>query len=533
MNNFTFRITFIFIYVAFKGFSQTAIWTKAETGDNIMGLTQNRISTCANGETYVIASFSSQVAVGSNTLTDNGYEAGYFSKYSSAGSVLWTKKISSSNFVYAHSLSSDEQNNVYVTGRYYNDASFGSLTLTVTGSSGAIFVSRHDPNGNVVWAKSFPSSGNFLIPQSIKNDSLKNIYLTGWFQGPITFGSISLNAAAINFFIVKLDSLGNVKWANSYGGATLTDANDLAVDKFLNVYVTGEFGDINATGNQDLVIGSTTLTTGDRDIFLAKFDPNGNPVFAKKAGGSAKNDFGIALCYDGNARVYLTGAFETTAQFDTHTITTGTLTNFNTYLACYDLSGNCSWVTKPASPVASGGFDVHVLSVKTIYVAGLTNNVLLLKFDSTGNELAAFTANASGANSACLSSDNNNALYLTSIFQGTLLTSDGLVNSGSSSVSGNFVMKLDANFTGFTDLTAKKIPSFDLYPNPANSIVNLACEQNCEGYAGIEIFDTAGQLVLKSEIRKELDISGLVSGLYLIRLLDSNDRYTLIKLIRE
>src|SRR5436190_1863473 len=228
MKTFVLPIPIILICGAFKCYSQTPVWTKGEIGGNIMELSKNRISACTNGDTYVIASFSSQVTVGNYTLTDNGYEAGYFSKYSSAGSVIWSKKIPSSYFAYANALSSDDQDNVYVTGRYYDDVTFGAITLTLTGSSGAIFVAKHDPNGNVIWAKSFPASANFLEVQSIKNDSLKNTYFTGWFEGPIVFGTTTVNSTIGNFFVVKLDSLGNVLWANKYGGTTAATGADIA-----------------------------------------------------------------------------------------------------------------------------------------------------------------------------------------------------------------------------------------------------------------------------------------------------------------
>ena len=67
--------------------------------------------------------------------------------------------------------------------------------------------------------------------------------------------------------------------------------------------------------------GSHTLTSnGDKDIFAAKLDPSGNWLWAVNAGG-IRYDWGIGIAVDGAGNAYVTGDFEGTATFGSHTLT--------------------------------------------------------------------------------------------------------------------------------------------------------------------------------------------------------------------
>src|SRR5690606_8330373 len=108
-----------------------------------------------------------------------------------------------------------------------------------------------------------------------------------------------------------------------------TDANG-------NVLVTGFFG------SPSITFGSTTLTnassTGKDELFIVKYDPNGNVLWAKSAGG-INGDWGNSISTDANGNVLLTGYFSSSS------ITFGstTLTNAGSYdifIAKYDSSGN-------------------------------------------------------------------------------------------------------------------------------------------------------------------------------------------------
>jgi len=64
---------------------------------------------------------------------------------------------------------------------------------------------------------------------------------------------------------------------------------------------------------------------------------------------------------------------------------------------------------------------------------------------------------------------------------------------------------------------------FDVYPNPADRIVNISVKT--DGVSHIQIFNTMGQMVRSAELSSQtstLDVSDLKSGLYIFRVVQKN-----------
>ncbi|MBZ0173130.1 MAG: hypothetical protein K8E66_12160, partial [Phycisphaerales bacterium] len=79
------------------------------------------------------------------------------------------------------------------------------------------------------------------------------------------------------------------------------------------MYTTGRF---YLTVDFDPGAGTANLTAaGNNDIFVSKLDSSGAYVWAKKMGGS-DSDFGQSVAVDTSGKVYTTGQFQGTADFD-------------------------------------------------------------------------------------------------------------------------------------------------------------------------------------------------------------------------
>ena len=77
------------------------------------------------------------------------------------------------------------------------------------------------------------------------------------------------------------------------------------VDGSGNVLVTGTF-----EGTVDFGGGPLT-STGVSDIFLAKYDPNGNHIWSQRFGGTSSESV-RAIAVDGSGNVLVTGSFTAT-----------------------------------------------------------------------------------------------------------------------------------------------------------------------------------------------------------------------------
>jgi hypothetical protein len=226
---------------------------------------------------------------------------------------------------------------------------------------------------------------------------------------------------------IALGQNPNWVWAKSAGGSDYDFANSVCTDHSGSVYMTGYFG------SPSITIGSNVLTNSSggiyHDIFFAKYDENGNVLWAKSAGGS-HSDEGYACTADAYGNVYLMGYF----YLDTLILDTDTLFNYSMFLAKYDSSGNEIWArgTDAGHPARANGISVDSLGY--IYLTGtfsdtvsfdghvlygLGEEMFLVKYAPNGNvswaRSAGATYNMEGG-IAC-AADGKGNIYVTGIFE--------------------------------------------------------------------------------------------------------------------
>jgi hypothetical protein len=226
-------------------------------------------------------------------------------------------------------------------------------------------------------------------------DDAGNVYLMGVFWGgSVTFESTTLtNAGGRDVFIVKYDTNGVLQWARNSSGSGDEHAWSGEVDNNGNVYVTGYI-----TGTAQF--GGTSLTSsGGKDVFIAKYDTNGNPVWAKKGGGTIDDEaYGASVDSSGNA--YLMGKFSSS----TFTIDGTSLNKVggddDAFIAKYNSTGTMQWVRKIGGTggdiintavidadgnVYAGGWFGGSLTIGGATLNAIGNaDVLLVKYNSGG-----------------------------------------------------------------------------------------------------------------------------------------------------
>ncbi|MGB1120845.1 MAG: hypothetical protein ACPG3Z_02540, partial [Saprospiraceae bacterium] len=193
-------------------------------------------------------------------------------------------------------------------------------------------------------------------------------------------------------------------WANSLGSIAGNDeALDVATDNQGNTYVTGIFSNVIETSVD------TIVSSGNIDIFVAKFDTIGNLVWLRRGGGTTDIDRGEAIDVDANGNVYVTGYFRTAATFDNITVTTGLNSNA-IFTAKYNTNGTIQWVRIGTNGNANGFFtgdrphDIKVDDSGNVYITGQKSQPttfgsitvpdpqqfsigsFLVKYDTNGNE---------------------------------------------------------------------------------------------------------------------------------------------------
>lgn len=361
----------------------TALWAKTFGGAE--GDIGNGIAADALGNVYITGSFaSSTINFGTTTLTNAGTGSDVFIvKLNSSGTEVWAKSAGGIGSDRGNGITVDPSGNVFTTGAFTSASiNFGTGSLINASSVNDFFISKHDSNGNALWAKN-AGGINADTGFSIACDSIGNVYATGAFaSSTINFGSGVLTNASTgtqDIFVVKYNSLGTAVWSNRSGGSLEDAANGIAVKKN-NLYITGGFNSASISFN------ATTLnnnSAGTSDIFIAKYNLDGNSMWASSAG-DADSEAGNSVAIDSLGNAFITGYFVSNSiSFGGNTLPNAGAGYRDVFVTAYTSSGNVSW----AKTTTSGTFDevgnaITVSNTGGIYIGGMFNSSMV-SFDAS------------------------------------------------------------------------------------------------------------------------------------------------------
>lgn len=327
------------------------------------------------GFVYITGSFNGTADFDPGPGTANLYSSAndlFFAKYDNNGNYLWANNIGgngddSGTDIFVNNGS------VYLTGYFTGSANFdtgtGNTTLVSAGGSGDIFFAKYDTSGQFIMAAKIGSSGGNDYGASIISDQSGSIYVTGSFIGTTDFdagtGTAILSGSSTqNIFLLKYDSNGNYIWANAVLNGV---GKDIALDGSGNVYITGNF---RTTADFDPGTGSSILSALGDDIFLAKYDNNGNYLWAGKVGNTG-SDSGNSLVVDVSGNIFLTGFYDGSVDFDFNSGTAnivGVGTRF--FLASYNTNGDYLWAYGPTGSSFNYGYCIATDGAGSLFITG-------------------------------------------------------------------------------------------------------------------------------------------------------------------
>lgn len=523
-------VVFIFLVFSAKiSFCQIPEWDWASSGTGNGTVEGSTVATDASGNIYVSGYFTSNtLTIGAFTLQNEGlsFTDGYLAKYDPWGNVLWAQRFGGSGNDRGTSVTTDKEGNVFLTGFFYSPKiGFGPDTLINAGNVGDIFIVKFDGSGKILWAKR-EGAVALEIPHSIHVDSNNNILVTGRFSSnSITFGATTLlQAGSMDIFLVKYNAKGEILWAKGAGGGSNDEGYCVKTDGAGYIYVAGYF-------TQPSNFGTIKLTSaGQADLFLAKYDPEGNVLWAKGAGGKG-DDRATGLKTDAAGNSYITGFFTNDSiSFGQLIIPNDSIDN--SFIAKYDTNGNLTWAKKiggdcEAKDLAlfnnniyvSGQFNAKTLNygLSTLTVNG-TTDFFLLNCDTNGNAKWAIKQTAdgkSGESAISVATDNTGNVIITGFFSSEPLTfgSTGLNSERGLNM---FTAKLGSGTTRINEFTDNS--GLSVYPNPGNGVFTLKA-------GGIiysaDVYTISGTKIysLHKPIRQtstEINLSGLKPGIYLM-----------------
>ncbi|OJJ19554.1 hypothetical protein BKI52_22365 [marine bacterium AO1-C] len=269
----------------------------------------------SSGEVYATGFFSGTTidfnpGTSNNVLSDaNG--SYFLAKYNTSGEYQFAINLSSPTF----DIALDASNNIYIAGSFNGTKDFdpgaGTANLTVASGTKDTYILKLDSNGNYTKAINFGNPTNFENTRLLFNSS-GELMIAGSFNGAtIDFdagaGTSNLSSAGgDDNYIAKYNANLEFQWVKGFGGTGRETNFGFALDNSNNLYLHGLY---NATVDFDPGTGTTNKTSaGGNDIYLAKYDNNGNFQFVYSFGGTG-SDSGNGVFVNNLGTIIFTGSF--------------------------------------------------------------------------------------------------------------------------------------------------------------------------------------------------------------------------------
>lgn len=259
--------------------------------------------------------FSGRLVLGEQQVSDAVDKASqvFVAKFGDGGQLAWLATAGGSSVDHANAIGVDEAGNVVIAGYFSGSAQFGGETgQTLTSLAPKdMFIARYGINGSFQWARSAGmANGGEAIALGAVMDTFGNSYVTGHFLGS-GFGGMS--SSFFDIFLAKYNGAGDLLWVKRAGGADADEGAAVSLDGSGNVVITGRIGGDGIVTFMDTTPVELQGGGGD-DIFVAKYDPAGNLIWAKNSG-SVGNEQANGIDIGSDDSIYLTGEFSDSFQF--------------------------------------------------------------------------------------------------------------------------------------------------------------------------------------------------------------------------
>jgi len=430
----------------------------------------------ASGNVYMIGSTSSTSGIATAGAHETTINDGFLVKFNSNGVRQWGTYFEGNG----NACTTDASGNIYIVGLTNSTSGIATAGAhqTVMSGSGDAFLVKFNSSGVKQWGTYFggASSGASGMEKGLScaTDALGNVYMTG--HTPSTSGIATAGAhqtiyggSSTDAFLVKFNSSGVIQWGTYYGGEGVDIGYSCATDASGNVYMAGDAQQQNLPASGISTIGAhqSAYGGGYSDGFLVKFDSNGLRQWGTYYGGSLL-DVSFSCATDASGNVYMSGE------------------------------------TQSFTGIATSG--AHETTV---------NDAFLVSFNSSGVRQSG--TYYGGVRAVCTTDAAGN-VYITGYTQsnsGIATAGAHQTANGNNGYSDAFLVKFSGISVGINETINDKL--FSIYPNPAQSIVNVKADAKLIGTV-YTIYDNTGKVVLSGTINAEntsVELGNLSAGIYL------------------
>ena len=409
-------------------------WAKQVPGSGFESVAG--VTVASDGSVFVVGAFDGTLDLGGPPLTAGGTQDVFVAKFTAAGEHVWSTHFGGSSTAGASKIAVLSDGELAIAGSYRGTVTFGSTTLTSAGDQD-VYVARLTPTGGVEWAVTAGTLGTESL-HDMAVDSSDNIAVcggintggglpkTGSFFGRTLAGStdawlVTLGGTGTSTWAkemaaggiddncgVTMMSNGDVVFVGNYngtvnaGGTTFTSVSnslDMYFARFKgadgsHIWSTTEGGagndealDVDATDTSVVVTGtftgsisfggSTLVSAGGNDIFVAKFSAtDGSHQFSTRAGG-LQEDIGQHIATRADGQISVAGTFIGSADFGGTTLTS----NGDVDPFVIDLDGTTGAISAVKSAGGPGRDEAHAVASTAdsiVFAGSFSSSIVIL-----------------------------------------------------------------------------------------------------------------------------------------------------------
>ncbi len=520
----------LFFFVCNAQFTLVKQWDKrfgGNSNDNFNEFQQT------NDGGYVLAGHTDTEIFGDITEAGRGSFDCWLVKIDSMGNKEWDKRYGGTGYEAPHSLLQTVDNG-YLIGMISSSGLNGDKTEPNWGSWD-FWIVKTDGYGGKQWDKRFGGTDGDYLQSAIQTQD-GGYLLGGSSSSGVSGDKTEASRGDCDFWIVKIDSMGNKQWDKRYGGTKCDGIGDLAITNDGGYFLGGGSHSDSSGDKSQNTWGSGANFRND--FWVVRIDSVGNKEWDKDYGGTKDDDFySLQKTIDGG---YVLGGLSASG-------IGGDKTNdrIGYWIVKIDSTGNKEWDKGYSGGIhnfnkirltTDGGYLLSGRSTVDVPGDDKTENnfgiwqTWIVKTDSAGDKQWDKTIFTKEVNDGYAIQTSDGCYAVAAICNGGIggYKSQPNWDGGVDSTYDYWIMKFCMDtVTGIDDRQqTQDTRQMQVWPNPFSSDLSLTLSEG-EGRAMREatftITNMLGQVVYRREennlatgYTKVLDLSWLANGVYFV-----------------
>jgi hypothetical protein len=236
--------------------------------------------------------------------------------YNSDGNGILSKNMSTTyiNSLNPQSITVDKNNSIYIVGGFNRRVVIDGTTYDPHNNNGGDpYVMKLNHSGVVQYFNHYSVTAfSIYNKQIVKTDSMGNVIIVSMFSGTATFDALNILETIDgidDIYLLKLDPLGNVIYANKYGNTYDNEVPELLLDSQDNMWLAGTYKGAMSFDAHEL------SAQNELDLYLVKITPNGQAVSAYTPFTGQGDEIINSFDMDGAGAFYMLGTFTGTFNY--------------------------------------------------------------------------------------------------------------------------------------------------------------------------------------------------------------------------